>query len=64
MIIELTIRYDDQTGACNANGPLANKLVCYGMLEMARDIVNETATKAMNAKIVGVAGGALPFHKS
>ena len=26
-------------GKLNVNGPLANKLLCYGMLEQARDVV-------------------------
>lgn len=36
MKIVITLRED---GSLNVNGPLANKLLCYGMLEQARDVV-------------------------
>lgn len=37
--IELTIVFCPQTGQISLNGPMGNKLMCYGMLEMAKDLV-------------------------
>lgn len=34
--IVITLRTD---GSLNVNGPLVSKLLCYGMLEQARDVV-------------------------
>lgn len=39
--IVLTITLDPKTGAVHVNGPLANKLLCYGMLEEAKDVCRD-----------------------
>lgn len=41
MVHELTIRYNDQTGDINLTGPIPNKILCYGMLEMAKNAVHD-----------------------
>lgn len=37
--IPLNIEYDPQTHGITVEGPLNDPLICYGMLEMARDLV-------------------------
>lgn len=38
-IIELRIQFDQSNGNVNVHGPLQNRMLCYGMLEMAREII-------------------------
>jgi len=38
IIAEMHIQLDDK-GALSVNGPLAQTLLCYGLLEMAKDTV-------------------------
>lgn len=40
MPLELIIRVDD-AGRLNVTGPLHDKVLCYGLLEAARDAVQE-----------------------
>lgn len=37
--VVLTITLDQLTGALNVNGPIQNGLLCYGMLEAAKDAI-------------------------
>ena len=39
--IELHITFDQQTGNVQVTGPLPNKILCYGMLDMAKDVIRE-----------------------
>ena len=45
MITELKITWDDQTGAINVNGPVMNKMLCYGLLQCARDAIKDNVDK-------------------
>lgn len=38
-VIELKISMDNQTGAVNVNGPIHNKILCLGMLELAKQAI-------------------------
>jgi len=38
-MITLTITLDEATGSTNVNGPLENKIICYGLLKLAEQIV-------------------------
>jgi hypothetical protein len=38
MQIQITISMDDN-GKISVNGPIENKLVCYGLLESAKDAI-------------------------
>jgi len=38
MRIALTI---DENGKPNLEGPIDNKVLCYGLLELAKDVLNE-----------------------
>ena len=41
--IQLIIEFDPETGNVQTNGPLDNRMLCYGMLEMAREILVKRA---------------------
>ena len=41
MIITIAIMFNEQTGEMQVQGPVQNKVLCYGLLEMARDVVKE-----------------------
>lgn len=48
-LIELRITFDPATGQVNLNaseGAISQRLLMYGILDMARDIVHEYATNA------------------
>lgn len=38
-MIQMTIQFNEQTGAINVNGPIANKVLCYGILEIAKQAI-------------------------
>lgn len=39
MIIELKITHNPETGALGISGPIQNKLLVYGMLELAKEAI-------------------------
>jgi hypothetical protein len=39
--LELKITFDESTGQVNISGPIANALLCYGMLKCAEHAVKE-----------------------
>lgn len=39
--IDFVISYNDVTGEIKCSGPLPQKLLCYGLLDMARDVVKD-----------------------
>jgi hypothetical protein len=41
----LTITLDQLSGALNVNGPIQNALLCYGMLEAAKDAIRNSASQ-------------------
>lgn len=57
MPIELKIVQDD-TGQVLVSGPIGNKLLCYGLLEAARDAIQ--AYHEQNKKLVQPASLVLP----
>jgi hypothetical protein len=40
-VVQLVITFDQMTGALNVNGPIQNALLCYGMLETAKDVIRQ-----------------------
>ena len=56
--VQIVITMNLATGRCTATGPLEDKPLCYGMLEMARDIVRDFDAKKQASAIV-VANGIL-----
>jgi len=55
VIATLVLTFDDQ-GQVNAEGPLNNKLFCYGILDAAKDIVRNYHAKMAAARLVPAAG--------
>ena len=43
-VASITITFDMETGALNVNGPMQDKVLCYGMLELAKDVIRATTT--------------------
>jgi hypothetical protein len=41
-------------GRINVNGPINDKMTCYGLLECARDAINEHVDKMQRSAIVPV----------
>ena len=50
IIATMTITVDS-LGNVQCNGPIQNRMLCYGMLEIARDIVWDYAQQAANRKV-------------
>ena len=59
-MINLTILLNEQTGELQVHGPVQNKILCYGLLEMARDVVKEFK----GGGIIVPANGMLPPNGS
>lgn len=52
-MIELKIMFDPQTGQLQVGGPINDKILCYGLLERAKDMVRDfDATKAASSPII------------
>jgi len=39
--IQLVITYSPSSGACNVAGPINNKQLCYGIMELAKDAIRD-----------------------
>lgn len=66
-VIEIKIRWNMATGESEFEGPIGNKTICYGMLEVAKKMVdthvNAAAVKANQGiiqRIMGVHNGVPP----
>jgi hypothetical protein len=57
-MLELRIEFDETTGQTQVHGPLENKFVCYGMLEMAKELIATFKPKEASRIVPGIA--ALP----
>jgi hypothetical protein len=52
-VVKLEILYDQSTGAVTVNGPVDNGIFCYGLLECARQTIqNHIAAKVSGSRIV------------
>lgn len=51
VIAVLTITMD-RTGNVNVNGPIENRVLCYGLLEIAKDTLFEFAQKQNSGRII------------
>jgi hypothetical protein len=58
-VVELKIIMRDD-GSLNVNGPLANRLLCYGMLEAAKIEITKFSERSQSGLVVAPAGTALP----
>jgi len=53
----LTIDYDEAKDILKVEGPIKNAILCYGMLERARDIIKDTMDQRIEGKSsIGVVG--------
>lgn len=59
-MIELHITYNEETGNVNVNGPIANKGLCYLMLECAKDAVKDHVDRMQQLKVVAPDTNGLP----
>ena len=50
--VALVIRFDPATGSVNVEGPLDQRLFCYGLLEMAREIILKRASNPSDHAIL------------
>lgn len=57
LVIELNVA----TGAVSATGPIGEKLLCYGMLDCARDGIRDYNDRLARPKIVRPEGPLPPF---
>jgi len=57
----LTITFDQMSGAVNVQGPVENGIVCYGMLEAAKDAIRNFAAQRAQRAILPAT--AMPFLK-
>lgn len=48
MDISLTITLNQATGQVHVSGPIDNKLVCYGMLAVAHDVIAQRSATPTN----------------
>lgn len=51
-MIQLTITLDEKTGNLQVTGPIQDRILCYGMLELAKATIQEQA--AVKPSIVPV----------
>ena len=40
-MIEIHISFNPENGAVNVNGPIGDKIACYGVLEAAKDAIRD-----------------------
>ncbi len=58
IVAELVIKMD-ATGNVSLSGPIENRMICYGLLETARDMIHELSMKARDGKKVTLASAGL-----
>jgi hypothetical protein len=50
--LQLIITVDSATGNTSVSGPIDNQLLCYGMLQVARDAILERKQKQAESRII------------
>lgn len=45
-MFELRIYYDEEKDIFKVSGPIQHPILCYGMLERARDVIKDSITKS------------------
>ena len=51
-MVRLVIEFDPRTGDVKVHGPLQNRMLCYGMLEFAREMLGRQGQQPQPGKIV------------
>ena len=63
--IILTITFNPANGAVSVSGPIHDRVLCYGILGMARDAIFENATKKPAiVPVTGMKNGMLGFLRN
>jgi hypothetical protein len=52
----LTITFDQLTGQVGVAGPIQNPLICYGMIECAKNAIAELAKQSQSRIVPATAG--------
>jgi hypothetical protein len=60
--IELKVVYDTETGRVEVTGPIHDKIMSYGLMEMCREIISKSETPRSNIVVPNVLP--LPQQKS
>jgi hypothetical protein len=61
--VQLLIEFDQMTGAVTVNGPIQNAMFCYGVLEMARQAIQNFAAEAAKGQRI-LPANVMPMLKS
>jgi hypothetical protein len=61
--VQLVITLTD-AGQCQVSGPIDNKLICFGALEMAKEAIQEYHKHKKNGIVAASAADAARLHAS
>lgn len=50
--ISLTVTFDPSTGRIGLNAPMDQRMMCYGMLEMAKEILLKHGAQQTGSKLI------------
>ena len=56
--IQIVVTFDNETGQCQVSGPINDKILIYGLLGMAKEIVSKQEVK--RSSLVLPEGNVLP----
>lgn len=62
-VVTLTIQFDQLTGQVQVNGPIANAMLCYGLLEAAKDSIRNYVTAQNSDRRIVTPVGVVPRAK-
>lgn len=62
-MLELKIEFEETTGAVNLSGPLENRIMCYGLLEIAKEIIGKQGQAAAPTERPRIVPALGPFGK-
>jgi hypothetical protein len=57
--IQIVVTFDNETGQCQVSGPINDKILIYGLLGMAKEIVSKQEVKL--SSLVLPEGNVLPM---
>ncbi len=54
----------NKSGACKVHGPVHDLILCYGLLELAKDLIKENHKNQAKPKIMPANGGIMNFLRN
>lgn len=51
-MFEMTILYDEEKNTFSVDGPVKHKILCYGMLERAKDVIRAGNTEKSAIEVI------------